>query len=147
LSDQPAVKIYTDGACWGNPGPGGWAAILISRGHKKEISGAEPQTTNNRMEITAALEGLRALTSPAVVNLFTDSSYLINAATEWLPGWKARGWRRKDGVLLNADLWQELDCEMAKHEISWTWVKGHAGNRYNERADKLANDAIRKLSL
>ena len=147
MTDQPAVKIYTDGACWGNPGPGGWAAILISRGHKKEISGAEPQTTNNRMEITAALEGLRALTSPAVVNLFTDSSYLINAATEWLPGWKARGWRRKDGVLLNVDLWQELDCEMAKHEISWTWVKGHAGNRYNERADKLANDAIRKLSL
>jgi len=145
LSDQPAVKIYTDGACWGNPGPGGWAAILISRGHRKEISGAEQQTTNNRMEITAALEGLRALKRPTFVNLFTDSSYLVNAATAWLPGWKARGWRRKDGVLLNADLWQELDREIAKHQISWTWVKGHAGNRYNERADELANKAIRRL--
>ena len=99
------------------------------------------------MEITAALEGLKALNQPSVVQLFTDSSYLVNAATAWIPGWKARGWRRKDGVLLNADLWQELDREMARHEINWTWVKGHAGNRYNERADELANRAIRKLRL
>ena len=141
------VKIYTDGACWGNPGPGGWAAILITPGHRKEINGAELQTTNNRMEITAALEGLKALNQPSVVQLFTDSSYLVNAATAWIPGWKARGWKRKDGVLLNADLWQELDREMARHEINWTWVKGHAGNRYNERADELANKAIRKLRL
>ncbi len=147
MNDKPAVKIYTDGACWGNPGPGGWAAILITPGHRKEINGAEPQTTNNRMEITAALEGLKALNQPSVVQLFTDSSYLVNAATAWIPGWKARGWRRKDGVLLNADLWQELDREMARHEINWTWVKGHAGNRYNERADELANRAIRKLRL
>jgi ribonuclease HI len=147
LSDKPDLKIYTDGACWGNPGPGGWAAILINRGHKKEISGAEPQTTNNRMEITAALEALKALKQPSVVHLFTDSSYLVNAATAWLPGWKARGWRRKDGVLLNADLWQELDRVMAEHQISWKWVKGHAGNRYNELADELANEAIRKLKL
>ena len=147
MSDKPAVKIYTDGACWGNPGPGGWAAILISRGHNKEINGAEPQTTNNRMEITAAIESLKALKQPSIVQLFTDSSYLVNAATAWLPGWKARGWRRKDGILLNADLWQELDREMARHEVNWTWVKGHAGNRYNERADELANDAIRKLNL
>ena len=147
MSDKPDLKIYTDGACWGNPGPGGWAAILISRGHRKEISGAEPQTTNNRMEITAALEALKALKQPSVVHLFTDSSYLVNAATAWLPGWKARGWRRKDGVLLNADLWQELDRVMAEHQISWEWVKGHAGNRYNERADELANEAIRKLKL
>ena len=147
MSDKPAVKIYTDGACWGNPGPGGWAAILITPGHRKEINGAEPQTTNNRMEITAALEGLKALNQPSVVQLFTDSSYLVNAATAWIPGWKARGWKRKDGVLLNADLWQELDREMARHEINWTWVKGHAGNRYNERADELANRAIRKLRL
>ena len=147
MSDKPDFKIYTDGACWGNPGPGGWAAILISRGHKKEISGAEPQTTNNRMEITAALEALKALKQPSVVHLFTDSSYLVNAATAWLPGWKARGWRRKDGVLLNADLWQELDRVMAEHQISWEWVKGHAGNRYNELADELANEAIRKLKL
>jgi len=141
------VKIYTDGACWGNPGPGGWAAILITPGHRKEINGAELQTTNNRMEITAALEGLKALNQPSVVQLFTDSSYLVNAATAWIPGWKARGWKRKDGVLLNADLWQELDREMARHEINWTWVKGHAGNRYNERADELANKAIRRLRL
>ena len=147
MSDKPDLKIYTDGACWGNPGPGGWAAILISRGHRKEISGAEPQTTNNRMEITAALEALKALKQPSVVHLFTDSSYLVNAATAWLPGWKARGWRRKDGVLLNADLWQELDRVMAEHQISWEWVKGHAGNRYNELADELANEAIRKLKL
>ena len=141
------IKIYSDGACWGNPGPGGWAAILISRGHNKEISGAERQTTNNRMEITAALEGLKALKQPSVVHFFTDSSYLVNAATSWMPGWKARGWKRKDGVLLNADLWQELDRELAKHKVDWTWVKGHAGNRYNERADKLATDAIRSLDL
>ena len=147
MNGKPEIKIYTDGACWGNPGPGGWAAILITPGHRKEINGAEPQTTNNRMEITAALEGLKALKQPSVVQLFTDSSYLVNAATAWLPGWKARGWKRKDGVLLNADLWQELDREMAKHEINWTWVKGHAGNRYNERADELANKAIRKLRL
>jgi len=147
LNDKPDVKIYTDGACWGNPGPGGWGAILIKGGHEEKISGAEPLTTNNRMEITAALEALKALKQPSVVQLFTDSSYLVNAATEWIPGWKARGWKRKDGVLLNADLWQELDREMARHEINWTWVKGHAGNRYNERADELANKAIRKLRL
>jgi ribonuclease HI len=147
LSDTPVVEIYSDGACQGNPGPGGWGAVLISRGHKKEISGAEPQTTNNRMEITAALEALKALKNPSDVHFFTDSSYLVNAATTWLPGWKARGWKRKDGVLLNADLWQELDREMAKHKVNWTWVKGHAGDRYNERADQLATEAIKKLSL
>lgn len=147
MSEKPIVKIYTDGACWGNPGPGGWAAILITPGHSKEFSGAELQTTNNRMEITAALEGLKALKNPSVVHIFTDSSYLVNAATTWIPGWKARGWKRKDGILLNVDLWQELDREMAQHQITWTWVKGHAGNRYNERADVLANRAIRRLGL
>ena len=144
---MPVIKIYSDGACWGNPGPGGWAPILISRGHHKEISGAERQTTNNRMEITAALEGLKMLKQPSIVHFFTDSSYLVNAATSWLPGWKARGWKRKDGVLLNADLWQELDRELAKHKVDWTWVKGHAGNHYNERADQLATEAIRRLEL
>jgi len=147
LSGKPVVKIYCDGACWGNPGPGGWASILIAPGHSREISGAELRTTNNRMEITAALEGLRALKQPSIVHFFTDSSYLVNAATVWLQGWKARGWRRKDGVLLNADLWQELDREVAKHDVTWTWVKGHAGDRYNERADKLATDAIRALGF
>lgn len=143
----PEVKIYCDGACWGNPGPGGWAAILITPGHSKEISGAEKFTTNNRMEITAALEGLKALKTAAVVHFFTDSSYLVNAATSWMAGWKARGWKRRDGELLNADLWQELDRELAKHQADWTWVKGHAGNRYNERADYLATLAIRELGL
>jgi len=147
LSGKPVVKIYCDGACWGNPGPGGWASILIVPGHSREISGAELRTTNNRMEITAALEGLRALKQPSIVHFFTDSSYLVNAATVWLQGWKGRGWRRKDGVLLNADLWQELDREVAKHDVTWTWVKGHAGDRYNERADKLATDAIRALGF
>ena len=147
MNAKPEVTIYSDGACWGNPGPGGWAAILLSGTKKKEISGAQPQTTNNRMEITAALEALRTLRKPSVVQIFTDSSYLVNAATTWMPGWKARGWRRKEGVLLNADLWQELDEVMSKHQIQWTWVKGHAGNRYNERADALANEAIRKLGL
>lgn len=147
MSDAPVIKIYSDGACWGNPGPGGWAAILITPGHSKEINGAERQTTNNRMEITAALQALKALNKPSVVQIYTDSSYLVNAATAWLPGWKARGWKRKDGVLLNADLWKDLDYEMAKHQVKWTWVKGHAGNRYNERADELANEAIRKLNL
>lgn len=147
MNGKPDVTIYSDGACWGNPGPGGWAAILLSGTKKKEISGAQPQTTNNRMEIIAALEALRALRKPSAVQIFTDSSYLVNAATTWMPGWKARGWRRKEGVLLNADLWQELDEVMSKHQIQWTWVKGHAGNRYNERADALANEAIRKLGL
>lgn len=147
MSEKPNVRIYSDGACWGNPGPGGWGAILISGRHKNEISGAEPLTTNNRMEITAALEALKALKQPSVIQLFTDSSYLVNAATAWLPGWKARGWKRKGGELLNVDLWQELDREMAKHQISWIWVKGHAGNRYNERADELATDAIRQLGF
>ena len=99
------------------------------------------------MEITAALESLKALNKPSVVHFYTDSSYLVNAATAWLQGWKARGWKRKEGVLLNADLWKDLDREMAKHQIEWTWVKGHAGNRYNEQADKLAVEAIRKLNL
>lgn len=144
MSDKPYVTIYSDGACWGNPGPGGWGAILIKDRHKKEISGAEALTTNNRMEITAALMALKELKQSSIVQLFTDSSYLVNAATDWMPGWKARGWRRKGGELLNVDLWQELDREMTKHQITWIWVKGHAGNRYNERADRLATDAIRK---
>jgi len=147
MSDLPAVKIYCDGACWGNPGPGGWAAILITPGHSKEIRGAEKLTTNNRMEITAALQGLKALNKATSVHFFTDSSYLVNAATSWMSNWKARGWKRKEGVLLNADLWQELDRELEKHQVQWTWVKGHAGNRYNERADELATEAIRELKL
>lgn len=145
MSEKPEVNIYCDGACKGNPGPGGWGAVLIASGQKKEISGAEKFTTNNRMEITAAIQSLRALKKACVVHIFTDSSYLVNAATSWMQGWKARGWKRKDGELLNADLWKELDCEMAKHQIDWTWVKGHAGNHFNERADELATAAILTL--
>ncbi|NLW72268.1 MAG: ribonuclease HI [Chloroflexi bacterium] len=136
--------VYCDGACWGNPGPGGWAAILISEKGIKEISGGERSTTNNRMELTAALEALRALPVRSQVRFFTDSSYLMNGATAWIKGWKARGWQRKGGPLLNVDLWQALDEQLSKHKVSWNWVKGHAGDRYNERADKLANAAVPK---
>jgi ribonuclease HI len=136
------VKIYCDGACSGNPGPGGWGAILLSGSKRKEISGGEAQTTNNRMELTAALEALKTLNKPCSVSFVTDSSYLLKGASEWLTGWKQRGWRRKEGALLNADLWQALDLELAKHQVSWQWVKGHAGHPLNERADELACQAI-----
>ncbi|MGB4594381.1 MAG: ribonuclease HI [Anaerolineaceae bacterium] len=136
------VKIYCDGACAGNPGPGGWGAVLIINRKRKEISGGEPETTNNRMELMAAIEALRSLAEKSNVQIYTDSSYLLNGATAWLKGWKERGWKRKEGPLLNVDLWQELDKELQRHEIKWEWVKGHAGNTYNERADQLATRAI-----
>lgn len=140
------VKIYCDGACSGNPGPGGWGAILLCGGKTKEISGGEAQTTNNRMELTAALEALKTLNKPCRVQFITDSSYLLKGASEWLKGWKQRGWRRKEGALLNSDLWQALDAELAKHQVSWLWVKGHAGHPLNERADELARKAIPQAS-
>lgn len=136
------VQLITDGACIGNPGPGGWACVLRFGQLDKEMWGAEPQTTNNRMELTAALEALKTLKMPCNVQIFTDSSYLLKGASEWLKGWKQRGWRRKEGALLNADLWQALDAELAKHQVSWQWVKGHAGHTLNERADELAREAI-----
>ena len=142
METLPIVKIYCDGACSGNPGPGGWGAILLFGGKRKEISDGEAQTTNNRMELTAALEALKTLKMPCNVQIFTDSSYLLKGASEWLKGWKQRGWRRKEGALLNADLWQALDAELAKHQVSWQWVKGHAGHTLNERADELAREAI-----
>ena len=134
METLPLVKIYCDGACSGNPGPGGWGAILLSGSKRKEISGGEAKTTNNRMELTAALEALKTLTKPCSVQFVTDSSYLLKGASEWLKGWKQRGWRRKEGALLNADLWQALDVELAKHQVTWQWVKGHAGHPLNERA-------------
>lgn len=142
MAEKPQVTIYTDGACTGNPGPGGWGAILSAKGREKELSGGEADTTNNRMELRAALEALRALTEPCKVTLYTDSEYLKKGITEWMPGWKRRNWRRKDGQLANVDLWKKLDEEISRHEVDWHWVRGHAGQVMNERVDKLARKAI-----
>jgi ribonuclease HI len=137
------VLIYTDGACSGNPGPGGWGAVLISKGHERELKGGEPQTTNNRMEIMAAIAALEALTRPCKVDLHTDSQYLRQGITEWIGGWKARGWKTADKKpVKNEDLWKRLDLARQRHEVKWHWVKGHAGHPLNERADGLARDAI-----
>ncbi len=143
MADElPQVTIYTDGACDPNPGPGGWAALLRSGGHEKELTGGEAQTTNNRMELTAAVEALRALKKPCQVDFYTDSEYLKKGITEWLPGWRRRNWRRKGGALANVDLWQALDAALRPHVIRWHWVRGHAGDRDNERVDRLARQAI-----
>lgn len=142
MSEKPHVTIYTDGSCQGNPGPGGWAAVLKYGKHEREISGGEQDSTNNRMELRAALEALRALNEPCQVTLFTDSEYLKKGITLWMPNWKRRNWRRKGGKLANVDLWMKLDEEIARHEIHWRWVRGHAGNVMNERVDKLAKAAI-----
>ncbi len=140
------VEIYTDGACRGNPGPGGWAAILRSGGHEKELKGAVADTTNNRMEVIAAIKALEALKKRCRVTLFTDSSYLKNGITQWLPQWKRRGWRTANKKpVKNMDLWQRLEKLSTRHEIEWHWVKGHAGTPGNERADELANQAIDHL--
>jgi ribonuclease HI len=137
------VLIYTDGACSGNPGPGGWGAVLISGEHERELSGGEPLTTNNRMEIMAAIAALEALKRPCAVDLHTDSQYLRQGITEWIGGWKARGWLTADKkAVKNEDLWKRLDLARARHEVRWHWVKGHAGHPLNERADGLARAAI-----
>lgn len=136
------VTVYTDGACQGNPGPGGWAALLRYGSHERILTGSAAETTNNRMELTAAVEALRALKEPCLVDLHTDSEYLRNGITRWLPAWKKRGWKRKDGELKNVDLWQALDAASGSHQINWHWVRGHAGNRENERVDLLARQAI-----
>ena len=139
----PEVVIYTDGACSGNPGPGGWGAVLMFRGREKEICGGEPATTNNRMELMAAIEALTALTRPCKVELHTDSQYVRTGITEWLPGWKARGWRTASKApVKNDDLWKRLDVARQRHEVDWRWVKGHAGNELNERADALAQKGL-----
>jgi ribonuclease HI len=137
------VIIYTDGACSGNPGAGGWGAILIYGDNEKEINGFEANTTNNRMELMAAIEALRLIKRSCKVELHTDSEYLRKGITEWITGWKARGWRTADKKpVKNVDLWQALEIESEKHDISWHWVKGHAGHPLNERADTLARAAI-----
>jgi ribonuclease HI len=137
------VEIFTDGACSGNPGPGGWGAILRFRGVEKELSGFEPATTNNRMELMAAIAGLQALTRPCHVRLYSDSQYLRNGITQWLHAWKARGWRTADNKpVKNVDLWQRLEAAARPHEVEWIWVRGHAGHPENERADALARAGI-----
>jgi len=142
------VEIFTDGACRGNPGPGGWGALLRYGGEEKELYGGEPETTNNRMELTAAIEALRALSRPCHVTLTTDSAYVRNGITSWLDGWKKKGWRtagRKP--VKNVDLWQALDAQNQRHDVLWQWVKGHSGHPENERADALANRGIDELTL
>lgn len=137
------VEIFTDGACKGNPGPGGWGAVLRYKGTQKHLNGAEADTTNNRMELTAALMALNALKRPCRVKLTTDSEYLRKGITEWIHGWKQKGWRTAGKQpVKNADLWQALDAAVQRHQIEWRWVKGHSGHPENELADELANQAI-----
>ena len=133
------VVLYTDGACSGNPGPGGWGCVLVYKDTEKELSGGEAETTNNRMELTAVIEGLRALKTACRVQLYTDSKYVMEGATKWLAGWQEKNWKRADKKpVQNVDLWQILSECLSQHEIVWHWVKGHAGNPYNERVDALA---------
>jgi ribonuclease HI len=137
------VEIYTDGACSGNPGPGGWGAVLTYRGRDKEICGGEPATTNNRMELMAAIRALETLTRPATVHLYTDSVYVRSGITSWLAGWKRNGWKTSaKQPVKNADLWQRLDEAAAAHQVQWRWAKGHNGDPGNERADALANRGL-----
>lgn len=140
------VEIYTDGACKGNPGPGGWGVFLRFNGHEKKIYGSEPHTTNNRMELTAAVKGLEALSRTCQVDLYTDSKYLRQGMMTWLAQWKKNGWKNaQKKPVKNSDLWQELDLLSQKHDISWHWVKGHSGHPENELADELANIAIEEM--
>ena len=142
------VILYTDGACSGNPGPGGWAAILRYGSAVRELSGGERETTNNRMELSGVLEGLRALKEPCAVELFSDSQYIVNALQNgWLRDWKRRGWKRRDGELKNSEMWQELDELLGKHTVSPHWGKGHADNEYNNRCDALAVAERDKFAL
>ncbi|MSP27339.1 MAG: ribonuclease HI [Methylococcales bacterium] len=141
-----SVIIYTDGACRGNPGVGGWGVILSYKGKVKELCGGDKETTNNRMELMAAIQALEALTKPCTVELYSDSSYVLKGITEWMPNWKKRGWKTAaKHPVKNVDLWQRLDAAIAQHDIEWKWVKGHSGNKGNDRADALANLGIDTL--
>lgn len=145
MSDLPHIELATDGACKGNPGPGGWGVVLRAGATEKELSGGERLTTNNRMELTAAIEGLRALKRPCQVTLATDSRYVMDGLTKWIRGWQRNGWKTADRKpVKNADLWQALLDAAAPHRIDWRWVKGHAGHPDNERADRLASDAAER---
>jgi ribonuclease HI len=140
------VRIYTDGACKGNPGPGGWGALLRSGAHERELHGGDPATTNNRMELTAVIRALAALKRPSEVEVYTDSEYVKKGITEWLAAWKRRGWKTADRKpVKNADLWRELDEAAGRHRVRWHWVRGHAGHPENERADALANRGVSSL--
>jgi ribonuclease HI len=153
VSDRTEVEIFTDGACSGNPGPGGWGTILRVKkaeggSRERELSGGDPATTNNRMELMAAIQGLEALKRPCRVRLFTDSIYVRDGVTKWIHGWKKNGWRTADKKpVKNVELWQRLDAARAPHQVDWIWVKGHSGHAENERADQLARDEIGKMRL
>jgi ribonuclease HI len=138
----PQVEIFSDGSCEGNPGRGGWAALIRSSRQERVLTGTEPHSTNNRMELMAALKALEALQHPSQVRFYTDSQYLRRGVTEWLPSWQARGWKRKGGALANVELWQALAQAIERHQIEWHWVKGHAGHIENQRVDRLARQAI-----
>ena len=146
MNESDSVEIYTDGACSGNPGPGGWGAILRIGGVEKELFGGEAATTNNRMEMMAVIEALRALNRPVTARVFTDSQYVQKGMTEWIHGWKRRGWKTADKQpVKNMDLWQALDSEAVRHKIEWCWVRGHAGHVENERADALARRGVDEI--
>lgn len=146
MNSHETVEIFTDGACRGNPGPGGWGALLRYKGRERSLYGAEANTTNNRMELTAAIMALEQLKRYCVVRLTTDSQYVMKGVTEWLPNWKRRGWKTADRKpVKNADLWQRLDAAAARHEVSWHWVRGHTGHPENEMADRLANRGIDEM--
>jgi len=140
------IKVYTDGACRGNPGPGGWGALLVYEGNEKTLKGSESNTTNNRMELLAAIEAIRSIKEPCEIELTTDSQYVRKGITEWIAGWKRRGWMTAaKKPVKNKDLWLALDEEVASHSVEWHWVKGHSGHPENERADELANEAIDEM--
>lgn len=145
-SDDTLIEIFTDGACSGNPGPGGWGVLMRWRGHEKELSGGEAQTTNNRMELMAAIQGLEAVKRAARVRLVTDSTYVKDGITKWIHGWKRNGWKTAaKKPVKNEDLWRRLDAALATHDVEWQWVKGHAGHPENERADELARQGISEI--
>ena len=146
MSEKPKVELFTDGACSGNPGPGGWGALLRMAGRERELSGGEPATTNNRMELMGAIAGLEALQRSCRVRLFTDSKYVMDGATKWIKGWKKNGWKTADKKpVKNIELWQRLEAALEPHEVHWSWVKGHSGHPENDRVDQLARDAIENL--
>ena len=143
MTNNDTEVVYTDGACSGNPGPGGWGSVMMYRGHRRELSGGEAETTNNRMEMMAVIQTLESLKRPCKIQLHTDSTYVMNGMTKWLAGWKARGWRTADKKpVKNVELWQRLEHAIKRHQVDWVWVKGHSGVAENERADELARNGI-----
>ncbi|MDX8389036.1 MAG: ribonuclease HI [Mariprofundaceae bacterium] len=146
MRDKLVIDAYTDGACSGNPGPGGWGVLLRSGIHEKELFGGEAQSTNQRMELKAALEAIRAAKSPSHIRIFSDSKYVVQGMKEWIHGWKRKGWKNsKKEPVANQDLWLQLDAAAAEHEVEWNWIKGHAGHVENERADALARQGVPKV--